>query len=118
MNIIIVILQILLGLWNVIGGSYMSTHYPELINTWAYSFFPSYFWIIFGVIQVLFSIALIVSVGKGKLSNLAPISAIALAIIDCLGIAFYVSYAGFPGILWGIIPAVLLVVVAYWRKRS
>ncbi len=115
MNIIITILQILLGLWNIIGGIYMSTHAQELINTWASSFFPSFFWIILGIIQILFSIVLLVSVGNEKLRKLAPISAIGLAVISLMGLSFYMSYDGFPGMLWGIIPAILLALIAYWR---
>lgn len=115
MNIAISILQIILGIWNIIGGIYMTTHYPELINQWATGFYPSFFWIILGVIQILFSLVLIVSVGKGKWKKMAPVSAIGLAIIALLGITFYISYAGFPGMLWAIIPALLLVFVAYWK---
>ena len=115
MNSFVILLQILLGLWNITGGIYMTTHYQELINEWAGGFFPSIFWIILGVIQVLFSLGLILSVGKSGLRKMAPVSAIGLAIIDLFGIAFYTSYAGFPGLLWGIIPALLLAFVAYWR---
>jgi len=114
MNILVIILQILLGLWNIIGGFYMSTHYQDLINPWASSSLPSFFWIIFGVIQIVFSLALIVSVIK-KFKKIAPAAAIGLGIIDLLGLAFYASYAGFPGMLWGVIPAVLLAFVAYWK---
>lgn len=117
MNIIITIFQVLLGLWNIIGGIYMSTHAQELITPWASSFFPSFFWIILGIIQILFSIALLISLGNGKLRKLAPISAICLAIISLLGLAFYLSYDGFPGMLWGIVPAILLAVIAYWRGQ-
>jgi len=115
MNIVVTVLQVLLGLWNIIGGVYMSTHYEELINEWASGFFPSFFWIVFGVIQILFSLALILSVKKGKLSKMGLPAAIGLAVIDLVGIAFYMSYAGFPGMLWGLIPALLLGFVAYWR---
>ena len=113
MNTIVWILQVLLGLWNITGGLYMATHYQELINEWASATFPSFFWIAFGIIQVLFSIALILSLLK-KFRKLAPVSALALAIIDLLGIAFYIAYTG-SGLLWAIIPAVLLAFIAYWR---
>ena len=114
MNIIVCILQVLLALWNVAGGIYMSMHYPDLINQWASVTIPSFFWISFGVIQILFSLGLILSLIK-KFRKLATVSAVGLAIIALLGIPFYATYTGFPGMLWGIIPAVLLVFVAYWR---
>lgn len=115
MNLVISLLQLLLGVWNIIGGIYMSTHYLELINDWAYSSFPSFFWIILGVVQIILSLILIVSMAKGSLRKMAPISAIILAIIALFGITSYLSYSGFPGMLWGLIPAVLLLWVAYWR---
>lgn len=115
MNIVVIVLQILLGLWNITGGIYMSTHYQDLITGWASVSFPSFFWVVLGIVQIVFSLGLIISVGKGKLSKIAPVSAIGLAIISLLGVIFYVSYAGFPGMLWGIIPAILLACIAYWR---
>jgi hypothetical protein len=114
MNIIVWILQVLLGLWHITGSIYMTTHYQDLISAWAADFFPSYFWIVLGAIQVLLSLGLIFSLVK-KFRKLAPVSAIGLAIISLLGIPYYTAYSGFPGMLWGIIPAILLVFVAYWR---
>lgn len=115
MNLAVSILQVLLGAWNIIGGIYMSTHYLELINNWAYSTFPSFFWVILGIIQIILSLTLIVSLTKGNVRKLAPVSAIMLAIIALFGVISYVAYSGFPGMLWGLIPAVLLLFVAYWR---
>lgn len=113
MNILVRVLQVLLGVWNIIGGIYMAMHYEELISEWAGGFFPSTFWTILSVIQILLSLGLILSVAKGK--KMALVSALGLAIISLLGIPYYSAYEGFPGMLWGIIPAVLLVFVAYWR---
>lgn len=113
MNILVRVLQVLLGAWNIIGGIYMAMHYEELISEWAGGFFPSYFWTILAVVQILLSLGLILSVAKGK--KLASISAVGLAIIALLGIPYYSAYQGFPGMLWGIIPAVLLVFVAFSR---
>lgn len=114
MNIVVSILQVLLGIWNIVGGVYMSTHYEELINTWASSSLPSFFWIILGIIQIVLSAMLLLSV-VSRLRKLAPISAIGLTVIALFGLTVYISYSGFPGMLWGIIPAVLSAFVAYWR---
>jgi len=113
MNILITVLQVLLGLWNITGGVYMTTHHQDLINPWAAASFPSFFWIIFGALQILLSLGLIASLAK-KCRKMAPASAIGLAIINLLGIAFYITYTG-TGLLWAIVPALLLVFVAYWR---
>ncbi len=46
-----------------------------------------------------------------------PVSAARLAVISLLGIALYVRYAEFPGMLWGAVPAILAAFVAYERWR-
>ncbi|MEK9159333.1 MAG: DoxX family protein [Patescibacteria group bacterium] len=113
MKILLSLLQVLLGLWHIIGGAYMTTHYQELITESASTTLPSYFWIILGVVQILLSLGLIAALAK-KCKKWAPVSAIGLAIIDLAGIFFYITYTG-SGLLWAIIPAVLLAFIAYWR---
>lgn len=115
MNILVGVLQVLLGLWNITGGIYMAMNYQDLISAWASSTLPSFFWIGLGVVQIILSVGLILSVTK-KFRKFAWVSAIGLALIALFGIPSYAAYAGFPGMLWGIIPAVLLVFVAYWRR--
>jgi hypothetical protein len=120
MNILLWVLQILLALWNIIGGFYMINHYQQLADRWALIAFPKPLWIAFGVLQVLFAFGLVLPGVVGVLRKLTPASAAGLAVISLLGIALYVAYAGFPGILWGVIPALLAAFVAYgrWPARS
>lgn len=111
---ILSILQALLGLWNIVGGFYMSTHYEALITQGAMDALPSFFWIVLGVVQIVLGLCLLLSLGK-QFKKCAYPSAAGLAIIALLGIGFYISYSGFPGMLWGILPALLLAFVAYKR---
>jgi hypothetical protein len=45
----------------------------------------------------------------------SPFAGIGLAVLFLAGIGLYTKYAGFPGCLWGVIPAVLLAFVVYGR---
>ena len=90
-------------------------HYQLLASTWALNSLPMFFWIMLGVIQIAFSVGLLVSV-RSSLRRFAFPSAVGLALISLLGVVIYVAYANFPGMLWSIIPAALFAFVAYSRK--
>jgi hypothetical protein len=93
----------------MIGGLYMMNNYGNLANPWALNTFPKSFWIVLGLLQVLFAVGLVVP-------KVTAISAIYLALISLLGLTLYAAYAGFPGMLWALLPAVLLIFIAYGRK--
>jgi hypothetical protein len=112
MNILLWVLQILLALFNMIGGIYMVNNYEKLANVWALNALPKPAWMALGLLQVLFSLGLVLPVA-GRV--LTPISAVCLAVISLLGMALYVAYAGFPGMLWAVVPALLAAFVAYGR---
>ena len=118
MNIFLWILQILLALWNIIGGTYMSMNYQNLATSSALGVFPGYFWIGLGILQVIFSLCLVSSFIKGVSKKIVPISALCLAVLSLAGIGLYAMYSGFPGMLWGVVPALLLVFVAYERAKK
>ncbi len=117
MKIFVWILQILLALWEIVGGLYMAANHQLLASIWAAQFFPSYFWILLGAVQVILALGLVSSVIKGISKKVVATSAILLALISLVGIVLYAKYAGFPGVLWGIIPALLLLFVAYERAK-
>lgn len=114
MNILLWTLQILLALWNIIGGIYTFTNYEKIKGALA-SDLPKPVWMAIAVLQVLFALGLIVPGAFGVLANLTPTSAIYLAANALLGCALFTQYSGFPGLLWGVIPAVLCAFVAYGR---
>ncbi len=107
MNILLWVLQVLLALWNLIGGAFVVVHYEELKALWAVAL-PGPVWIAYGVFQVLLAVGLV-------WPQLARFAAILLALLELSGCALFAKYAGFPGCLWGVVPAVLLAFVAYGR---
>ena len=111
---VILILQALLAVWSIIGASYMIGHYQLLASSWGATL-PSLFWIVLGVVQIVLSLALLAAI-KSSWRKFAAPSAWILAIIYVLGLFIYGSYSGFPGMLWGIVPAVLFALVAWKRK--
>lgn len=113
MNILLWVLQILLGLWNIVGGIFILNNYEKVANEWTLNTLPKSVWVIIGVLQILFAIGLILP--GAKLSKLIPIAAVCMSALSLLGISLYTKYTGFPGILWGVIPAVLAALVAYKR---
>jgi|SRR6185369_2060723 len=115
MNIFLWVLQILLALYNFAGGLYLSFNYEKIASVWALSALPAPAWMALGLLQALFAIGLVVRFKK--MPNLTGISAVCLAIISLLGVVLYIAYAHFPGMLWGVAPAILLAFIAYKRWR-
>lgn len=111
MNILLWVLQIILAFWNLIGGVYTVSNYENLRGAWANGL-PGAVWVTIGVLQVLFALGLVLT---RVLPKLTPISAAYLAVNALLGCVLFTQYAGFPGSLWGIIPAILAVFVVYGR---
>lgn len=107
MNILLWVLQILLGLWNLIGGIYTFSNYQNLKGGWGNDL-PKPAWVALCALQVFFALGLV-------LPKLTPIAAVYLAVNALLGCALFAQYAGFPGILWGVIPALLALFVVYGR---
>ena len=110
MNMLLWALQILLALWNAVGGAYMVTHYEELATPSALNALPRPAWVALGALQVLLAVGLVVPRTSG-------VSAVGLVFIALLGLVLYTAYAGFPGLLWAVIPAALAAFVAYERLR-
>ena len=107
MNILLWVLQILLALWNLIGGIYTVFNYEQLKGAWGTAL-PKPAWVALGVFQALFALALV-------WPKLTPIAAGYLAVNALLGCALFVKYSGFPGMLWGVVPGLLAAFVAYGR---
>jgi hypothetical protein len=117
MNILLWVLQILLALYYLVGGMYMANHYKILANESALNSLPATAWIALAMLQILFAIGLVLPGVVRKFRKLIPISAAGLVIISLLGSALYVAYAG-SGILWAIVPAILLAFIVYGRLRQ
>lgn len=79
---------------------------------------PGPVWMALGVLQILFAVVLVIPGSNQRKLN--SIAAAGLAVLSVSGLALYTQYQGFPGILWGVIPAILAAFVAYkrWPKLS
>ena len=113
LNILLWILQIVLAMYFIIGAVYMMGHYQFLVKPTVLNTLPQVFWILLGVLQIIFSLGLIVPAIARK-NKLIAASAMGLAIIAVLGSILYAAYVG-VGVLWSIVPAALLAFVAYKR---
>ncbi len=118
MAIFTTILQVLLSLWLIIGGAYMMSNYAGLASTWALTTLPSIFWIMLALLQILAALVSLAATKIDSVRKYAPLSATILAIISLAGVVLYSAYAGFPGMLWALIPAGLLAFVAYRKKME
>ena len=114
MNILLWILQILLTLWNVVGGFYTVFNYETLKGPWANNL-PKSAWVIICVLQILFALGLVLPGLVGVYPKLTSVAAIYLAANALLGCVLFAQYAGFPGLLWGVVPALLAAFIAYAR---
>src|SRR5438067_8007232 len=107
MNVLLWVLQILLALWNMIGGIYVARNYTNIATVSALNALPQSAWVALGMLQALFALGLVLPGAAGVLPNLTPIAATYLAANALLGCALFAQYAGFPGMLWGVVPAIL-----------
>lgn len=114
MKIFVKVLQVALALWTTTGSIYMMGHYELLASSWAANTLPSFFWIILGIVQLILSLGLLISV-KESMRKYATPSALGLAVIVLAGLFLYSAYVG-SGVLWAIIPSALLAFVAYTKK--
>src|SRR5882762_2205711 len=114
MNTLLWILQSLLAFWNLTGGIYTVFNYEQLKGAWGNDLSQPA-WVALGVLQALFALGLVVPGAVGVLPKLTPIAAVYLAVNALLGCALFAKYAGFPGILWAVVPSILAAFVAYGR---
>lgn len=98
----------MLALWNIIGGCFVTMNYAKIANAWAAGALPKPAWIAYGALQVLLALGLV-------WPKTAAFAAIGLAVLALLGLGLFAQYAGFPGILWALVPSLLLAFVAYGR---
>lgn len=116
MNTFLWFLQYVMAVYFAIGGIYLTDHYKLLANTWAIRTLPAPFWFIFGSIEVILAAGLIIRGQLRYYPKLIPISAVGLAVISLLGIFLFSAYSGL-GILWAIIPTIILMLIAYGQSK-
>jgi hypothetical protein len=112
------ILRILLAFYFSTGGAYMMGNYRSLATAWALQAMPPAAWIVLGLIQIIVAVELILPWEKMNMPDMTSTSAYVLAALSLMGIGLYIAYSGFPGMLWGIVPAVLSLLVAWKTSRN
>jgi hypothetical protein len=109
MNILLWVLQILLGLYYLMGGSWMLKNIP---GVWL-KILPKPVWMALGLLQILFAVGLVLPGAVEMNPQLTPISAIGVVVETVLVAAM--TKPKFQGLLWVVIPALLALFVAYGR---
>jgi len=109
MNILLWVLQILLGLYYLMGGSWMVSKIP---GGWL-KLLPKPVWMAIGLLQVLLALGLVLPGALGIQPKLTPIAAVGVAVETLLVAAL--TKPKFQGFLWVLIPSVLALFVAYGR---
>ena len=109
MNILLWVLQILLALYYLMGGSWMISKVP---GAWL-KFLPKPAWMALGLLQVLFALGLVLPGATGMLPQLTPIAAVGVAVETVL--VAMLTKPKFQGFLWVLVPALLVLFVAYGR---
>lgn len=113
MNILLWVLQVLIATWTITGAQYMARNYEGLINP-SVSNLPWYFWGIIATLEIIFALGLIIPGVFKVMPKAISISAVGIAILFLLGPVFFIGYAGI-GMLFGFIPALLALFIAYKR---
>lgn len=114
-NILLWILQIGLAFYMATGAIYMMGHHTDLSSLWARNTLPPPVWTVIGVLQILFSLGLVLPGLLKKSHTLTAQSAIGLTVISLLGAVLYSAYSG-SGVLWALLPAAIATYIAYKRK--
>ncbi|HTA76668.1 MAG TPA: hypothetical protein VK791_05890, partial [bacterium] len=109
MNILLWVLQILLGFYYLMGGSWMVFKVPAV---WL-KIMPKPAWMAIGMLQMLFALGLILPGATGMWLQLTPIAAIGVAVETMLTAPL--TKPKLQGMFWLVIPALLSAFVAYGR---
>ena len=115
MNIVLWILQIVLALYNVMGGFWTFKTADKLAATGNHAL-PKSAWQLLAVLQILFALGLVVPGAAGVLPGWTALAAICLAVEMVATAAIVHSKALMSsGMLWAVIPALVAAFVAYGR---
>ena len=110
--------QVLVTLYTLTGAIYTMGHYQDLATEQALITLPPYFWIGLGVIQIILATHLILATMFTRYQTRLVATAVCLSGLSLLGSILFSAYAGFPGILWAIIPATIYAFIAYLISKS
>lgn len=115
MNALLWVLQIVLALYNVMGGFWTLKTADKLAATGNHAL-PKGGWTGVGLLQILLSLGLVLPGALGVMAGWTGIAAAALAVLMIVSAAIVHSKSLMSsGMLWAVIPAVLAAFVAYGR---
>jgi len=114
-NTVLWTLQIVLALYNVMGGFWTLKTADKLAATGNHAL-PKSAWLLLAVLQIVFALGLVVPGAAGVLPGWTAIAAICLAVEMVATAAIVHSKALMSsGMLWAVIPSLLAAFVAYGR---
>jgi hypothetical protein len=109
MNILLWVLQILLAVYYLMGGSWMILKVPPV---WL-KLLPKPVWMVLGVLQALFAAGLVLPGAIGFMPILTPIAAVCV-VVETVSVSALTGVK-FKGFIWILVPALLVLFVAYGR---
>jgi uncharacterized membrane protein YphA (DoxX/SURF4 family) len=116
MNVLLWIIQIVLGLFSIAGGAYKILQFDEIANMPQTRGIPHAGWIALGVFEIVCGLLLLVPAFKRRLT---PLAAVALAVESIALAIYYARYslvmAATNPLVWVVGMAVLALIVAWGR---
>jgi hypothetical protein len=107
MNFTLWFFQVLLAIWYLMGGGFLLVNYTKVQGAWTTGW-PGTVFMAYGILQILFAISIVIP-------KTSRIGAVGLGLLALAGCGMFSTYVGFPGMLWGVIPAAFAFFVAYGR---
>ena len=115
MNALLWVLQIVLALYNVMGGFWTLRTADKLAGTGNRAL-PKGAWTGLGLLQIVLAIGLVLPGALGGMAGWTAIAAVGLAVLMVVTAAIVHSKSLMSaGMLWAVIPALLAAFVAYGR---
>ena len=116
MNILFWVLQVVLALLCISGGAFQIFKIDELQKgVAAMRNLPHALWAVFGAVNCLAGLGLIIPAAAKMMPMLTPISAVIVALESTLISALYIYYGDRPPLSYSVAMAVLAAFIAYGR---
>jgi len=117
MNVLLWVVQVLLALFAIGGGTYKILVYDKIANMPQTAALPHGAWIALGVFEVICGLLLIIPFAKGRFIPIAAtallIESIALAVIDA---RYSTEFTAQNPLVWVIVMAIEAAFIAFFRR--
>lgn len=119
MNVLLWVVQVLLALFAIGGGTYKILAYDKIANMPQTAALPHSAWIALGVFEVICGLLLIIPFVKGRFIPIAAtallVESIALAVIDA---RYSTEFTAQNPLVWVIVMAMESAFIAFFRFRG